>query len=64
MPTIGLPVRRWLITKRVTDNPAAICEFNDIGYRYDEALSRPGEPAFVCQAFGGKGPVPSAHLRP
>jgi cytoplasmic iron level regulating protein YaaA (DUF328/UPF0246 family) len=46
---------RWLITKRVTDSATAICEFNDIGYRYDEALSRPGEPAFVCQEFGGKG---------
>jgi uncharacterized protein len=46
---------RWLITKRVTDSPAAICVFDDIGYRYDEALSRPGEPVFVCQEFGGKG---------
>jgi len=46
---------RWLVTKRVEDTLAAICEFSDIGYRYDEALSRPGEPAFVCQEFGGKG---------
>jgi cytoplasmic iron level regulating protein YaaA (DUF328/UPF0246 family) len=46
---------RWLITQRVNDTSAAIRGFNDIGYRYDEALSRPGEPAFVCQEFGGKG---------
>jgi cytoplasmic iron level regulating protein YaaA (DUF328/UPF0246 family) len=46
---------RWLITQRVKDTPAAIREFNDIGYRYDEALSSPGEPAFVCHEFGGKG---------
>jgi uncharacterized protein len=46
---------RWLVTERVKDTPAAIREFSDIGYRYDEALSRPGEPAFVCQEFGGKG---------
>lgn len=46
---------RWLVTERVEDTPAAIREFSDIGYRYDEALSRPGEPAFVCQEFGGKG---------
>jgi cytoplasmic iron level regulating protein YaaA (DUF328/UPF0246 family) len=46
---------RWLVTERVTDTMAAICEFSDIGYQYDEALSRPGEPAFVCREFGGKG---------
>lgn len=46
---------RWLVTKRVADSPAALCEFNEIGYRYDEALSGPGEPAFVCREFGGKG---------
>jgi uncharacterized protein len=46
---------RWLVTERVKDTPTAIREFNDIGYRYDEALSGPGEPAFVCQEFGGKG---------
>jgi cytoplasmic iron level regulating protein YaaA (DUF328/UPF0246 family) len=46
---------RWLVTKRVSDSVAAISEFSDIGYRYDEALSGPGEPAFVCQEFGGKG---------
>jgi hypothetical protein len=46
---------RWLITQRATDSGAAIYEFDDIGYRYDEARSTPGEPAFVCQEFGGKG---------
>ena len=46
---------RWLVTERVKDTMAAICEFSDIGYRYDEELSGPGEPAFVCREFGGKG---------
>jgi cytoplasmic iron level regulating protein YaaA (DUF328/UPF0246 family) len=46
---------RWLVTGRVTDTAEAIREFRDIGYRYDEALSTPGEPTFVCREFGGKG---------
>ncbi|GAA4712392.1 UPF0246 protein [Phytohabitans rumicis] len=46
---------RWLVTERVTDTAAAIREFADIGYRYDESLSSPNEPAFVCREFGGKG---------
>jgi uncharacterized protein len=44
---------RWLVTGRVKEG--AIREFADIGYRYDEALSTPAEPAFVCEEFGGKG---------
>ncbi|MEJ3745219.1 YaaA family protein [Actinomycetes bacterium KLBMP 9797] len=46
---------RWLVTERVKDTEAALRAFTDIGYRYDEALSTPGEPVFVCQEFGGKG---------
>jgi cytoplasmic iron level regulating protein YaaA (DUF328/UPF0246 family) len=46
---------RWLVTARVKDTMAAICEFSELGYAHDEALSRPGEPAFVCRDFGGKG---------
>lgn len=45
---------RWLISNRVTD-PKSIRQFHELGYRYDEALSTPSEPAFVCQQFGGKG---------
>jgi uncharacterized protein len=45
----------WLITSRATDTVDAIREFDDIGYRYDKALSTPREPTFVCQEFGGKG---------
>ncbi|BCB75926.1 peroxide stress protein YaaA [Phytohabitans flavus] len=44
---------RWLVTGRVKEG--AIREFAEIGYRYDEALSTPAEPAFVCEEFGGKG---------
>lgn len=44
---------RWLVTARVKE--AALREFDDIGYRYDEKLSTPREPAFVCAEFGGKG---------
>jgi uncharacterized protein len=46
---------RWLLTRRIKDAETAICGFSDIGYRYDEALSTPGEPVFVCRQFGGKG---------
>jgi uncharacterized protein len=44
---------RWLVTGRVKEG--AIREFADIGYRYDEGLSTPAEPTYVCEAFGGKG---------
>lgn len=44
---------RWLVTERV---PAeSVGEFREIGYRYDESLSTPAEPTFVCRDFGGKG---------
>jgi cytoplasmic iron level regulating protein YaaA (DUF328/UPF0246 family) len=46
---------RWLVTARVKDTTSAQREFSDIGYRYDETLSSPTEPVFVCQEFGGKG---------
>jgi hypothetical protein len=46
---------RWLVTARVRDTASALCEFSDIGYRFDEALSSPAEPVFVCREFGGKG---------
>jgi cytoplasmic iron level regulating protein YaaA (DUF328/UPF0246 family) len=46
---------RWLVTERVADTEDAIRRFADIGYRYDAALSDPGEPTFVCREFGGKG---------
>ncbi len=45
---------RWLLTSRVED-PADILEFAEIGYRYDPALSKPRQPAFVCKEFEGKG---------
>jgi uncharacterized protein len=46
---------RWLVTARTTDTAEAMCEFRDIGYRYDETRSTPSEPTFVCRQFGGKG---------
>nr|MDT0663254.1 YaaA family protein [Micromonospora sp. DSM 115978] len=46
---------RWLVTGRVADATTALREFGDIGYRYDGALSTPGQPTFVCAEFGGKG---------
>jgi cytoplasmic iron level regulating protein YaaA (DUF328/UPF0246 family) len=46
---------RWLVTGRITDSAEAIGGFREIGYRYDEALSTPAEPTFVCREFGGKG---------
>jgi uncharacterized protein len=46
---------RWLVTNRVTDTLDPIRRFDDLGYRYDTALSTPREPTFVCHKFGGKG---------
>ncbi len=46
---------RWLVTARVPDSDDALHGFADIGYRYEEALSSPQEPTFVCTEFGGKG---------
>lgn len=46
---------RWLVTERVTDTMAAVREFRELGYQYDEALSPPSGPTFVCREFGGKG---------
>lgn len=46
---------RWLVAERVKDTETGIRKFSEIGYQYDEELSTPGEPAFVCQEFGGKG---------
>ncbi|MEV0733183.1 YaaA family protein [Polymorphospora sp. NPDC050346] len=45
---------RWLVTRRV-DAAAGIEEFDEIGYRFDAGASRPGQPVFVCEEFGGKG---------
>jgi uncharacterized protein len=46
---------RWLVTERVKDTAKAIEGFREIGYRHDRGRSAPGEPAFVCAEFGGKG---------
>lgn len=44
----------WLITRRI-DDVAQLVNFAELGYRYDEALSTPEEPVFVCREFGGLG---------
>jgi cytoplasmic iron level regulating protein YaaA (DUF328/UPF0246 family) len=44
----------WLIRSRVATTDR-LSEFAEIGYRYDEGLSTPTEPAFVCEQFGGLG---------
>lgn len=45
---------RWMIVNRV-DDVVRLHEFSDLGYLYDDALSAPEEPVFVCQEFGGLG---------
>jgi uncharacterized protein len=45
---------RWLIQSRV-QNSSELNGFREIGYEFNEALSTPAEPAFVCKEFGGKG---------
>jgi len=45
---------RWMIKTRV-QTAAELTGFDDLGYRYDPALSTPAQPTFVCQTFEGKG---------
>lgn len=45
---------RWLITSR-TRKISNLAEFDDLGYRYEEEISDPDSPAFVCETFEGKG---------
>jgi cytoplasmic iron level regulating protein YaaA (DUF328/UPF0246 family) len=45
---------RWLIETRITE-PSRFKEFINIGYQYNAKLSKPHEPTFVCEEFGGKG---------
>lgn len=44
----------WLIQTQYQDG-STLTSFNDLGYRYDETLSTPAEPVFVCKKFGGIG---------
>ncbi len=44
----------WLITKRITDTEQ-LHAFKDLGYDYDQGLSTPQEPVFICKEFGGLG---------
>lgn len=45
---------RWLIQNRV-DDESLITGFNDIGYKYEPALSTLESPVFVCKEFKGIG---------
>ncbi len=44
----------WLIKNRISDT-TRLKGFNDLGYKYDEKLSKAGLPVFVCKNFGGLG---------
>jgi cytoplasmic iron level regulating protein YaaA (DUF328/UPF0246 family) len=44
----------WMITHRI-ENTEKIKEFAEIGYQYDETLSMPAVPVFVCKEFKGIG---------
>lgn len=44
----------WLVRNRV-DDVSRLYEFTDLGYKYDEGLSTPEQPVFVCQKFEGLG---------
>lgn len=45
---------RWLIQNRIQD-VLRIAEFDLLGYKYDQALSSPNEPVYVCKSFQGIG---------
>jgi len=44
----------WLIKNRV-DFPEELASYNDLGYKFNESLSTPNEPVFVCEKFEGSG---------
>lgn len=44
----------WLIKNRI-DDVSDITNFLSLNYSYDESLSTPEQPVFVCQEFGGIG---------
>lgn len=45
---------RWLIQTQVQDN-ARLREFDLLGYKFDDVLSTPESPVFVCKSFQGLG---------
>lgn len=45
---------RWLIVNRI-EKPADMLDFNEIGYKYEKAISTSSSPAFVAEEFGGTG---------
>jgi cytoplasmic iron level regulating protein YaaA (DUF328/UPF0246 family) len=45
---------RWLIQQRIT-NLDRLKEFSDLGYQYDNDMSTPDQPVFVCKQFEGLG---------
>ena len=44
----------WMIRNQI-DARTKLLTFDEIGYVYDESLSTPDVPVFVCQEFGGLG---------
>jgi cytoplasmic iron level regulating protein YaaA (DUF328/UPF0246 family) len=44
----------WLIKNQI-DDLTNLKDFSELSYQYDEALSTPNTPAFVCKSFGGLG---------
>lgn len=44
----------WLIRNRI-NSKSDLCDFSEIGYKYDKTLSTTSAPVFVCQKFNGKG---------
>lgn len=44
----------WMIRNRI-DTVEKLKDFNEIGYKYDLALSTPQVPVFICKKFGGIG---------
>ncbi|MEO8691641.1 MAG: YaaA family protein [Candidatus Saccharimonas sp.] len=45
---------RWMIVNEIED-VAQLKEFSDLNYRFNVKLSKPNEPVFICESFGGLG---------
>ena len=45
---------RWMIVNKI-NSANQLTSFADLNYKYSATLSKPNEPVFICEVFGGLG---------
>jgi cytoplasmic iron level regulating protein YaaA (DUF328/UPF0246 family) len=45
---------RWMIINKIED-PVDLTRFNDLGYKFNEKISTPASPVYICDKFEGLG---------